>query len=123
MNNNSLLIILSVLVFFFVVLPTLAVSIALGGLLWLVAIVMFLWGWAGRQTEIKAERIRRRGELEEEGRQRAVERYDGPPEQIIKESVVTREVVLNSMPTLRGTISARDSKVLHMRSQPLEFLI
>jgi ribosomal protein L40E len=94
LNNNSLLILLSVLVFFFVVLPTLTVSIALGGLLWLVAIVMLLWGWAGRQNEIKASRIRRRGELEEEGRQRAMERRGSPPAQIVKETIVTKEVVL-----------------------------
>jgi len=94
LNKNSLLIILSILVFFIVVLPALTVSIALGGLLWLVAIVMLVWGWAGRQTEIRANRIRQRAELEEEGRQRAMARYSGPPEQTVKETVLTREVVL-----------------------------
>ena len=94
MNKNSLLILLSILVFFFVVLPALAVSIALGGLLWLVAIVMLVWGWAGRQNDIKANRIRQRAELEEEGRQRAMERRGSPPAQIVKETIVTKEVVL-----------------------------
>jgi ribosomal protein L40E len=55
---------------------------------------MFFWGWVGRSNEIKAERIRRRGELEEEGRQHAMERHSSLPAQIVKETVVTREVVL-----------------------------
>ncbi len=94
MNNNSFLIIASVLVFFFVALPAFVVSAGLGVLFWLVAVAMFFWGWIGRKNEIKAERIRRKAELEEEGRQRVIERHGSPPEQIIKETVVTREVVL-----------------------------
>jgi hypothetical protein len=60
----TILIVLSVLVFSFLVLPALFDSVALGGLLWLVAIGMFLWGYAGRNNEIKAEQIRKRAELE-----------------------------------------------------------
>ncbi len=94
MNTNYFLIILSILVFFFVAIPFFLVSAGLGVLFWLVAVVMFFWGWAGRSNEIKAERIRRRGELEEEGRQRAMERRGSPPAQIVKETIVTKEVVL-----------------------------
>jgi hypothetical protein len=71
LNNNYLLIILSLLVFFFVAIPAFVYSAGLGVLFWLVAVAIFFWGWIGRSNEIKAERIRRRGELEEEGRQRA----------------------------------------------------
>jgi ribosomal protein L40E len=94
LRNYSFLIILSVLVFFFVALPALLVSVGLGVLFWLLAVGMFLWGVVGRNNEIKEERIRKRAELEEEGRQRAVERFGSRPEQIVKETVVTREVVL-----------------------------
>jgi len=95
MNNNILLILLSVVVFFFGALPALLVSPALGGFIWLIAILMFLWGAVGRRNEIRAERIRRKGELEEEGRQRAISRYERPaPEQVVKETVITKEVVL-----------------------------
>jgi ribosomal protein L40E len=94
LNNNYFLIILSILVFFFVAIPAFVFSAGLGVLFWLVAVAMFFWGWIGRSNEIKAERIRRRGELEEEGRQRAMERRGSPPAQIVKETIVTKEVVL-----------------------------
>jgi hypothetical protein len=74
LNNNILLILLSIMVFFFVAVPAFFISPGLGTLIWLVAIVMFLWGFVGRRNEVRAERIRRRGELEEEGRQRAIAR-------------------------------------------------
>jgi len=89
------MILLSIVVFFFVALPVLIISPAAGALIWIIAVVMFLWGAVGRRNEIRAERIRRRGELEEEGRQRALTRYGSQaPEQVVKETVVTKEVVL-----------------------------
>ena len=63
---------LSVAIFFFVVLPALVISVALGVFIWLFAIGMFLGGWTGRRNQIRAERVRRRAELEEEGRQRVI---------------------------------------------------
>jgi len=95
LNNNILLILLSILVFFFGALPAFFISPGLGTLIWLIAILMFLWGFVGRRNEIKAERMRRKGELEEEGRQRAIARQGSqPPEQVVKETVITKEVVL-----------------------------
>jgi len=98
LNNNVLLILLSVVVFFFVALPMLLLSPAAGVLIWLIAIVMFFWGVVGRRNEIRAERTRRRGELEEEGRQRAMTRYGSQappsPQQLVKETIITKEVVL-----------------------------
>ncbi len=88
------MIVLSVVVFFFVALPALVISAALGGLLWLVAIVLFAWGWVGRKNEIRAERIRRRGELEEEGRQRVLPTAGNQQQPIVRETVITKEVVL-----------------------------
>ncbi len=94
LKNSTLLILLSVLVFFFVVLPVASVSLALGGLLWLISIIMLIWGLVGRKNEITAERIRRRAELEEEGRQRVRRTVIAPPQQIVKETVLTKEIVL-----------------------------
>src|SRR5439155_10418075 len=40
-------------------------------------------------------RVRRRAELEEEGRQRVIARYENPaPTQVVRETVITKEVVL-----------------------------
>lgn len=82
------------LVFFFVALPLAYVSPGLGGLFWVIAIIMLLVGVAGRKKEIAEERIRRRGELEEEGRQRVRQEGIGVAQPIVKETVITREVVL-----------------------------
>ena len=94
MNNNSLLIILSILVFFFLAVPFLFLSPGAAFLFWLVAVVMLVIGWSGRKSQIKAEKIRQYGQLEEEGRQRVRQDATSPPQQITKETVITREVVL-----------------------------
>jgi ribosomal protein L40E len=87
--------ILSVVVFFFVVLPALVISVALGAFIWLFAIGMFVGGWTGKRNQIRADRVRRRAELEEEGRQRAIARYgSSAPTQVVRETVITKEVVL-----------------------------
>src|SRR6266566_1613259 len=53
--------------------------------------------WEPR-SKSPAERTRRRGELEEEGRQRAMTRYGSQappsPQQLVKETIITKEVVL-----------------------------
>ena len=65
MDNNSLLMIVSVVVFFFGAL-LLVIGVGLGSFIGLVAIIMFIVGWAGKRNAIKAERIR--AEQKEEGR-------------------------------------------------------
>ena len=57
--------IVSVLVFVFGAF-LFVIGVGLGGFIGLVAIIMFIVGWAGKRNDIKAERIR--AEQKEEGR-------------------------------------------------------
>ncbi len=85
---------ISIAVFFFVVLPLFVVSPAAAVGVWLVDIFVFVWGYAGWKNDVKAEKIRRRAQLEEEGRQRVRQPYDARPPQVVKETIITKEVLI-----------------------------
>ena len=64
MDNNSILMIVSVLVFLFGAF-LFVIGVGLGGFIGLVAIITFIVGWARKRNDIKVERIR--AEQKEEG--------------------------------------------------------
>lgn len=105
------MILISIPVFFFLVLPVLFASPAVGALVWIADVVLLVWGLALRQKETSEESIRRRAQLQEEGRQRAqyqvreraqleeegrlrARQEFGSPPSIVKETIVREREVL-----------------------------
>ena len=58
MDKNSILMIVGVVVFLFVAVPLEVIGFGLGAFIGLIAIIIFIAGWAGKRKAIKAERIR-----------------------------------------------------------------
>jgi ribosomal protein L40E len=116
--DNRLIILGSVLIWFFIVLPVLVISPIVAGVIWLVDIFILVWGYYGlkNQKQTKDREILRRAYIEEQAKERAgqesqfqeTNRLPGwqsypnqpyqyqpyPTQQTVKETIITREVLI-----------------------------